>query len=549
MFRKIAIFSLIIPWLLFSGCASRPADERPTIFVSILPLRGIVSEIVGDDFRVEVLVPPGMNPESFEPTPRQMIDLNRSQLIFNIGWIDFEQNMLSKIEDRRKVIDLHRGIEPIAGSCSHADAEKEHRHGVDPHIWTSPRELRTMADNAYRAIHELYPDSTVYAVNYQCLADKLQALDDSVAERLKQSGVPYFMIYHPALTYYARAYGIEQVAIEQDGKEPSAKRAGPAYRAGSPGQYSCRILPEPVPGFHRRSDRRRYRGAERPDRSAGRRCRRQYFLYYGSHNCRTSMKTPLVSLRRVSVSYDGHDALKEVDLDIYPDDFLGIIGPNGGGKTTLVKAIVGTIPYRGTISYSPQLFRGKERLIGYMPQQSIFDRSFPISVLEVVMSGLQGQRGFHARYASGDRAKAQELLRTAGIDGIARKPIGEISGGQMQRALLCRAVISDPKLLILDEPANFVDNRFENELYRMLAELHGRMAIVMISHDLGTITSVVRNIVCVNRYVHRHDSNIITEEQLRNYDCPIQLISHGKVPHTVLALHPHDCCPHTRTEE
>lgn len=242
------------------------------------------------------------------------------------------------------------------------------------------------------------------------------------------------------------------------------------------------------------------------------------------------MKTPLVSLRRVSVSYDGHDALKEVDLDIYPDDFLGIIGPNGGGKTTLVKAIVGTIPYRGTISYSPQLFRGKERLIGYMPQQSIFDRSFPISVLEVVMSGLQGQRGFHARYASGDRAKAQELLRTAGIDGIARKPIGEISGGQMQRALLCRAVISDPKLLILDEPANFVDNRFENELYRMLAELHGRMAIVMISHDLGTITSVVRNIVCVNRYVHRHDSNIITEEQLRNYDCPIQLISHGKVP-------------------
>lgn len=254
------------------------------------------------------------------------------------------------------------------------------------------------------------------------------------------------------------------------------------------------------------------------------------------------MKTPLVSLRRVSVSYDGHDALKEVDLDIYPDDFLGIIGPNGGGKTTLVKAIVGTIPYRGTITYSPQLFRGKERLIGYMPQQSIFDRSFPISVLEVVMSGLQGQRGFHARYASGDRAKAQELLRTAGIDGIARKPIGEISGGQMQRALLCRAVISDPKLLILDEPANFVDNRFENELYRMLAELHGRVAIVMISHDLGTITSVVRNIVCVNRYVHRHDSNIITEEQLRNYDCPIQLISHGKAciaPARLLSAYPY----------
>lgn len=249
------------------------------------------------------------------------------------------------------------------------------------------------------------------------------------------------------------------------------------------------------------------------------------------------MKTPLVSLRHVSVAYDGHEALKNVDFDIYSDDFLGIIGPNGGGKTTLVKAIVGNIPYRGTITYSPELFRGKERLIGYMPQQSAFDRSFPISVLEVVMSGLQGRKTLFAPYTAADRARAQELLHTAGIEQIARKPIGEISGGQMQRALLCRAVIADPRLLILDEPANFVDNRFENELYKMLAEFHKRMAVVMISHDLGTISSVVHSIVCVNLGVHRHDSNVITEEQLRNYDCPIQLISHGNVPHTVLASH------------
>ena len=214
-----------------------------------------------------------------------------------------------------------------------------------------------------------------------------------------------------------------------------------------------------------------------------------------------------------------------------------------------MKAILGTVPHTGEICLAPELFRGKERLIGYMPQLSDFDREFPISVLEVVLSGLQGRRGFSSRYTKEDRARAMELLAASGIADTARSPIGEVSGGQMQRALLCRAVISDPKLLILDEPANFVDNRFENELYRMLAELHGRMAIVMISHDLGTITSVVRNIACVTRYVHRHDSNIITEEQLRNYDCPIQLISHGKVPHTVLASHPHDCCPHTRTEE
>lgn len=250
----------------------------------------------------------------------------------------------------------------------------------------------------------------------------------------------------------------------------------------------------------------------------------------------------LVTLRDVSVAYDGYEALQHVDLEIADDDFLGVIGPNGGGKTTLVKAILGTVPHTGRITLAEELFRGKERLIGYMPQISAFDRAFPISVLEVVLSGLQGRRGFVSRYSRADRTKAQELLDAAGIGPSARHPIGEVSGGQMQRALLCRAIISDPKLLILDEPANFVDNKFENELYRMLRDLNRRMAIVMVSHDIGTITSVVKEIVCVNRRVHRHRSNILTEEQLRNYDCPIQLLSHGHIPHTVLEHHPGDCC-------
>lgn len=251
----------------------------------------------------------------------------------------------------------------------------------------------------------------------------------------------------------------------------------------------------------------------------------------------------LVILRDVGVAYDGYEALQHVDLEIAQDDFLGIIGPNGGGKTTLVKAILGTVPHTGEITLAPELFRGRERLIGYMPQISTFDRAFPISVLEVVLSGLQGRRGFRSRYTRQDRDKALELLEASGIAATARKPIGAVSGGQLQRALLCRAVISDPKLLILDEPANFVDNKFENELYRMLRELNARMAIVMVSHDVGTISGVVKEIVCVNRRVHRHRSNILTEEQLLSYDCPIRLVSHGPVPHTVLEHHPGDCCP------
>ncbi|MBQ2394963.1 MAG: ABC transporter ATP-binding protein [Alistipes sp.] len=247
----------------------------------------------------------------------------------------------------------------------------------------------------------------------------------------------------------------------------------------------------------------------------------------------------LVTLRDVTVRYDDFTALEGVNLDIFEDDFLGIIGPNGGGKTTLIKAIVGALPYSGNIDFSPSLFAGKHRLIGYMPQQTSFDTTFPISVIELVMSGLQSERGFHSQYRAEDRRRANALLELAGISDLADRQIGEISGGQLQRALLCRAIIIEPKLLILDEPANFVDNRFENELYTLLHKLNERMAIVMVSHDVGTITSVVKSIVCVNRTVHRHNSNVITEEQLENYNCPIQIISHGKVPHTVLGEHHH----------
>ena len=252
----------------------------------------------------------------------------------------------------------------------------------------------------------------------------------------------------------------------------------------------------------------------------------------------------LVTLHDVSVRYDGCEALHGVDLAIAHDDFLGVIGPNGGGKTSLVKAILGAVPYSGRIDFAPELFRGKERLIGYMPQIAHFDRAFPISLAEVVRSGLQGRRGLVQRFTRIDRQRVAELLELAGIGACADAPVGEVSGGQLQRALLCRAVIAEPKLLILDEPTNFVDNQFEKELYAMLRDLNRQMAIVMVSHDLGTISSVVKEIVCVNRHVHRHHSNVLTEEQLRNYDCPIQVISHGPVPHTVLEHHHGDGCRH-----
>ena len=246
----------------------------------------------------------------------------------------------------------------------------------------------------------------------------------------------------------------------------------------------------------------------------------------------------LISLKDVSVGYnDRQKVLDHVNLDILPNDFIGVIGPNGGGKTTLVKTILKALPYSGEVQYSPVIGSDGYRAIGYLPQVSDIDKSFPISVCEVVLSGLQARKRLFGRYSAADKATALQLLDLCGIESIARRPIGELSGGQLQRTLLCRALISDPKVLILDEPANFVDNKFEKELYAILRQLNDRMAIIMVSHDLGTITSHVKSIVCVNRHVHRHNSNVITPEQLHNYDCPIQIVSHGTVPHTILEEH------------
>ena len=252
----------------------------------------------------------------------------------------------------------------------------------------------------------------------------------------------------------------------------------------------------------------------------------------------------IISLRNVGVAYEGHAALEGVNLDIYEDDFIGIIGPNGGGKSSLVKAIMGAVEYSGEIEISDILRKDNHYKIGYMPQVSQFDMRFPISIEEVVLSGLQTEKGFFGRYTAKDKELAHKTLGKMGIAELASRPIGEVSGGEMQRALLCRAIISEPKLLILDEPTNFVDNSFEREFYAMVQELSHNMAVMIVSHDLGTITSVVKSIVCVNRTAHRHDSNVLTEEQLRNYNCPIQIVSHGHIPHTVLEHHTGDGCKH-----
>ena len=218
--QKIATF--IICALLIVGCTTKSDSDKKTIFVTITPMQSIIEEITAGDFDIEVIVPKGASPETFEPTPKQVTSFSDAELIFSTGIIDFEQSLVQRISGDAEVVNLSNGIELIAGSCSHGN--HQHKHGVDPHIWTSPRALRTMVTNAHKAIMAHYPDSVKYTEATGRLLERIDALDTYCATRIKAEGVEAMMIYHPAYTYYARDYGIEQIAIEHDGKEPSLRQ-------------------------------------------------------------------------------------------------------------------------------------------------------------------------------------------------------------------------------------------------------------------------------------------------------------------------------------
>ena len=248
----------------------------------------------------------------------------------------------------------------------------------------------------------------------------------------------------------------------------------------------------------------------------------------------------ILEIKNVSAGYAGEIVLQDINLVVNPNDFIGIIGPNGGGKTTLLRVILGLIrPYLGTVSFfndKPEKGHGS---IGYLPQINQIDLRFPISVVDVVLSGLMSREGLFSRYSGKQKTYAEALLDQMGIANLRKKNIGELSGGQLQRVYLCRAVISSPRLLMLDEPNTFVDTKFETDFYGILKQLNKEMAIIIVSHDVGTISWYVKTIACVNGNLHYHPSNLITQEQFKSYNCPIQIITHGDVPHTVLEIHKH----------
>lgn len=254
------------------------------------------------------------------------------------------------------------------------------------------------------------------------------------------------------------------------------------------------------------------------------------------------MNQPLIRLTGISAAYDQKKVLENVNLEIAEKDFLGVIGPNGGGKTTLMKIILGLLkPTSGRIQFFEAGKEVDEITMGYLPQYNRIDKKFPISVYEVVLSGLNKQKSLFRAFSKEQHEKVRQTIVRMGLEGLEQRGIGQLSGGQLQRALLGRALVSDPKVVILDEPNTYIDKRFEARLYALLEEINKERAIVLVSHDIGTILQNVKSVACVNGTLDYHPDTEVSAEWLETqFECPIELLGHGNLPHRILKCHHHE---------
>jgi zinc transport system ATP-binding protein len=257
------------------------------------------------------------------------------------------------------------------------------------------------------------------------------------------------------------------------------------------------------------------------------------------------MEEPIVvKMENVSFTYNGQPVLEDVDLAVPEGDFVAVIGPNGGGKTTLLKLLLGLVkPRSGRIRVLGAPPGEASQHIGYVRQDVHINRSFPITALEVVLMGKRDPRRRWARRGAEDRRDALEALERLEMAAFAGRRIGELSGGQRQRVFIARALVTRPRLLLLDEPTASIDTKGQADFFRMLEELNREVTIMVVSHDLLVVSTYIKSVACVNKRLHFHHHAEITGDMMETMYpctveevCPVELVAHG-VPHRVLKHH------------
>jgi zinc transport system ATP-binding protein len=268
---------------------------------------------------------------------------------------------------------------------------------------------------------------------------------------------------------------------------------------------------------------------------------------------------PVVEIRNLSLKYsNGVTALQGINLDINPKDFIALIGPNGAGKSTLLKIILGLIkPTNGTIklhlieeSASKPLKSNKQKIkgsselngnlkyVGYVPQSAqARDPNLPFSVFETVMLGRTPKIGLFHRTGAKDRQKVEETLKMFGIYELKDRKIGQLSGGQSQRVFLAKAMVSDPKLLLLDEPTSGVDAASKKDFYNILERLNKETGITVIlsSHDISVITKIANRVLCINKsqFFCGENEDFAAEKEIpKMYEHPVEIIDHDHHDHS-----------------
>ncbi len=250
------------------------------------------------------------------------------------------------------------------------------------------------------------------------------------------------------------------------------------------------------------------------------------------------MSDAVIELERITHAFGDTVVLEDVSLRVERGDYVALLGPNGGGKTTLLKIVLGLIePDDGVVRVfggPPRRARGR---IGYVPQHIRFDPFFPLRVADLVLMGRLARAKLLRRYSDHDRRIAREMLERVGLTAFADHAVGTLSGGQLQRALIARALAPEPELLLLDEPTASLDERIGRSVWELLEELSRQMTVVLVSHDVGAISRYVRTVACLNRRMYTHPSGSMTREILEaTYGCPVDLLAHGQ-PHRVLREH------------
>lgn len=244
------------------------------------------------------------------------------------------------------------------------------------------------------------------------------------------------------------------------------------------------------------------------------------------------MPNTIIQFKQVNFSYDNFLVLKDINFKVNLGDFLAIIGPNGGGKTTILKLMLGLLkPKSGQIKVFGQAPEKAREQIGYVPQYFEFDSNFPIKVLEVVLMGRLRRSILGYRYLKEDLQIAREALDTVGLKDLEKRQIGQLSGGQRQRVLIARALASQPKLLLLDEPVSSIDQPWQQSFYQLLEKLKKDITIILVTHDISLISSHVDQMACVNQELFYHGSTDKGLDQVaKMYKCPVKLLLHD-TPH------------------